>query len=69
MANMSYCRWENTANDLRDCMDALSEVGNIAEWYAGLSEYEQRGFRQVMEQAKFIVDEALVDVEAAGIEI
>lgn len=69
MANMSYCRWENTANDLRDCMDELSEVENIAEWYAGLSEYEQRGFRYIMQQAQFIVGEAMVDVEAAGIEI
>lgn len=69
MANMSYCRWENTASDLRDCVDALSEVENIAEWYAGLSEYEQRGFRHIMQQAQFIVNEAMPDVEAAGIEI
>ena len=27
MSNMSYCRFENTANDLRDCVDnADSEV-------------------------------------------
>ena len=25
MANMSYCRFENTANDLRDCVRALEE--------------------------------------------
>jgi len=25
MANMSYCRFENTANDLRDCMDHFDE--------------------------------------------
>lgn len=69
MANMSYCRWENTANDLRDCMDELGEVENIAKWYEGLSEYEQRGFRYIMQQAQFIVNEAMVDVEAAGIDI
>ena len=23
MANMSYCRYENTANDLKDVVDAL----------------------------------------------
>ena len=25
MANMSYCRFENTLNDLRDCHEALWE--------------------------------------------
>ena len=28
MANMSYCRFENTRKDLDDCLDALRE-GNI----------------------------------------
>lgn len=26
MANMSYCRFQNTSNDLRDCAGALEEV-------------------------------------------
>lgn len=25
MANMSYCRFENTLNDLRDCMDNMDD--------------------------------------------
>lgn len=25
MSNMSYCRWQNTLNDLRDCAAALEE--------------------------------------------
>jgi len=25
MSNMSYCRFENTYNDLRDCYDALDD--------------------------------------------
>lgn len=25
MANMSYCRFQNTVNDLRDCYEALGE--------------------------------------------
>lgn len=28
MANMSYCRFENTTLDLADCVDALDEVVN-----------------------------------------
>jgi hypothetical protein len=26
MPNMSYCRFQNTNNDLRDCEDALSDI-------------------------------------------
>ena len=26
MANMSYCRFENTLHDLADCVDALDDV-------------------------------------------
>lgn len=26
MSNMSYCRFQNTLNDLRDCQDALEEL-------------------------------------------
>jgi len=26
MANMSYCRFENTSRDLRDCVDGLEEL-------------------------------------------
>lgn len=25
MANMSYCRWENTYNDLNDCADHVND--------------------------------------------
>ena len=25
MSNMSYCRWQNTLNDLRDCAASLEE--------------------------------------------
>lgn len=31
MSNMSYCRFENTANDLRDCVDAMEEAGSMEE--------------------------------------
>ena len=26
MANMSYCRFQNTLSDLRDCVEALEEL-------------------------------------------
>jgi hypothetical protein len=31
MANMSYCRFENTCRDLRDCRDALVEGEELSE--------------------------------------
>jgi hypothetical protein len=27
MANMGYCRFENTLKDMRECMEALDEEG------------------------------------------
>lgn len=32
MSNMSYCRFQNTLKDLRDCAEALEEIGdNLVE--------------------------------------
>ena len=28
MANLSYCRYENTARDLRDCVEAIDYEDN-----------------------------------------
>lgn len=35
MANMSYCRFENTSRDLRDCVNALEDIA-----YEGISKRE-----------------------------
>lgn len=31
MANMSYCRFENTLSDLEDCRDALDKGDSLSE--------------------------------------
>ena len=32
MSNMSYCRFQNTLRDLKDCIDALCDIdGNLSE--------------------------------------
>ncbi len=31
MSNMSYCMFENTSNDLRDCVGAMEEAYDMAE--------------------------------------
>ena len=34
MANMSYCRFRNTLNDLRDCEDSFNDINSIEELVA-----------------------------------
>ena len=43
MANMSYCRFENTARDLRDCLQAI-ENGELDD----LSSYERDGLEELL---------------------
>lgn len=35
MANMSYCRFENTLSDLEDCRDALDRGDSLSKREAG----------------------------------
>ena len=51
MPNMSYCRFENTANDLADCVSAL--MRNETE---DLNHYELNGLARILEYANDIVD-------------
>jgi hypothetical protein len=49
MGNMSYCRFENTARDLRDCLDAIQN-NDLKE----MSGYEMNGFLALVEVCKTI---------------
>jgi hypothetical protein len=51
MANMSYCRFENTARDLQDCVSAIDN-GNVYDF----NEYELNGFEKLIKLAEEIVD-------------
>ena len=51
MGNMSYCRFENTARDLRDCVEAL--ITGDAE---DLNQYELNGLAIILECANDIID-------------
>ena len=53
MANMSYCRYENTSKDLRDCVNALYEA-DVNEPLS--SSDEVRGLRELLFMAQEIVD-------------
>jgi len=48
---MSYCRFENTAKDMRDCIYAIEER-DVYDF----SDYELRGFKEVYELAQEIVN-------------
>ena len=51
MVNMSYCRFENTARDLEDCLEAMCEIDFDRE---NLSSYEKRGYDRLLELCKNI---------------
>ena len=52
MGNMSYCRFENTARDLRDCVRAY-QSGDVEE----LSSYELDGLKDILNLANTIVND------------
>ena len=53
MGNMSYCRFENTLKDLRDCKEAL---GNIYVGVAEMCSYEKNALPKLIELCKSISD-------------
>ena len=51
MGNMSYCRFENTASDLRDCLDAIQR-GEAND----LSNFEISGLTNIMDMAHELIE-------------
>ena len=51
MSNMSYCRFENTARDLQDCLDAIQD-GKINDLG---SQYEVDALEELLDLCKEIV--------------
>ncbi len=52
MGNMSYCRFENTARDLRDCVNAIRRGE-----YDELNDYEIEGLKEILYLAELIMDD------------
>ena len=50
MGNMSYCRFENTLADMRDCLHALENGLDVEE----LSDYEISALRSFADTARQI---------------
>lgn len=60
MANMSYCRMENTARALQDCVDAI----NDGEYTPGeMSSSELRGLEDIVELAEYITNQLEYTIE------
>lgn len=55
MSNMSYCRFENTYNDLRDCARVMEEACDLRE--LDLSRSEQLHMRLMRELAEQFIEE------------
>ena len=49
---MSYCRFENTARDLRECLNAIRNGETD-----GLSDYEVEGLKEILYLAELIMDD------------
>jgi len=60
MANMSYCRMENTARDLQDCVWAIED----GDYTPGeMSNSEKRGLRDIVELAEYITSDLYSEIE------
>ena len=66
--NMSYCMFENTANDLRQCLESMDAAETLAE--LELSRDEKRSYDLMREFCQNFVDIAhrLDHAEANGVE-
>ena len=66
--NMSYCMFENTANDLRQCLESMDAAETLAE--LDLSRTEQRSYDLMRDYCKNVLDIAnrLDDADAFGVE-
>lgn len=63
MANMSYCRFQNTSCDFRDCADALQEAATLEE--LDLSREELSALKRMRQLANDFLEECdrLLDIE------
>jgi hypothetical protein len=66
--NMSYCMFENTMNDLRQCVQAMDEAESFSE--LDLSRTEQRSYEYMRELCQNFLDCAerleQAEIEADG---
>ena len=63
MANMSYCMFENTYGDLKDCLEAVYEADSLKELTSEMSEEELGAFKAMKRLCQKFID-AVNEAEA-----
>ena len=61
MSNMSYCRFENTVGDVRDCAEAINEAQEENQTNEDFikalsSDSERRAFKRMYEECQQFVE-------------
>lgn len=54
MSNMSYCRFQNTSEDLRDCIFAMEDADNLEEMK--LDKFENAAIQSMRDQCQQFLD-------------
>lgn len=62
MPNMSYCRFQNTANDLRDCLENIYDVDCM-------SDSESRARERLIELCVDIIEEVGHEIGVEVVEV
>lgn len=57
MSNMSYCRFENTSNDLGDCVNEMQDANSGQQLTEDMSSYERAAVRELYELCQQYVEE------------
>jgi hypothetical protein len=52
MPSMSYCMFENTANEMAQCLDNVEDNLDNPEFLQDMSEYERDGIMQLVQLAR-----------------
>jgi hypothetical protein len=55
MGNMSYCRFENTLQDMQDCIDAIDGEEEKLD-FSGMSLHEKKAFLEMGDVARTLAD-------------
>jgi hypothetical protein len=68
MSNMSYCRFENTSNDLRDCVDVMEEAYDLPDLDLSKSElsslkYMRKLCEKFLEESERLLNAESVDFD------
>tara|TARA_B100000378_G_scaffold35106_1_gene26483 strand:+ start:104 stop:379 length:276 start_codon:yes stop_codon:yes gene_type:complete len=70
MSNMSYCRWANTSQDMRDCVESIEEMEYGAEGFADMADYEQSGVLSCARNAVKMLEQLPLEIlAAAGVDL